>query len=198
MPEKFSDPPPEAEAQGQRVAASWHLVDTATCHPWRMRKTEGKLGRTGTKVVGLAIVVTLPAPGWHRFSDTPWSRSTFFSSSCENLDVEWDSICGISDICINIILGSEFLLYEQRNKSEETTEVKSLKDFISIWYFPVQSFEWCLYGCAHRLGISLSFPSSTHTHTHTHTHTQNTFKKKIGATYIHGKVEANFLASCVI
>ena len=38
---------------------------------------------------------------------------------------------------------------------------ESLKDFISMWYFPVQSFEWCLYGCAHRLGIFLFFPSST-------------------------------------
>ena len=120
---------------------------------------------------------------WH-----PWSRSAFFSHSCENLDIEWDFICGISDkICINIILGYEFLLYEQRNESEETTEAKSLKEFISMWYFPVQSFEWCLYGCAHKLGIFLFFPSSTKKHI-----------KKIGATCIHGKVEANFLASCVI
>ena len=78
MPEKFSDPPPEAEAQGQRVAASWRLVDTATCHPWRMRKTKGKLGRTGTKLVGLAAAITLPAPGWHGFSFSFFSDYYYF------------------------------------------------------------------------------------------------------------------------
>ena len=78
MPEKFSDPPPEAEAQGQRVAASWRLVDTATCHPWRMRKTKGKLGRTGTKLVGLAAAITLPASGWHGFSFSFFSDYYYF------------------------------------------------------------------------------------------------------------------------
>lgn len=73
-----------------------------------------------------------------------------------------------------------FQLYEQRKRTEEAAEGKSLKQFTSMWDFPLQSFEWCLYVWARHIPKKSAF-------------------KKIGPSSIqHAEAEANSRAHCII
>ena len=63
--------------------------------------------------------------------------STFFSALCVDILMFCEiSRCKIWDKSgINIILGYDSQLYEQKKKTEEVAKAKFSKGFINIWYF---------------------------------------------------------------